>query len=812
MNALGQYRRKDRGLPDYLNWGSIVAPGVILNKDGSLLVGRYFKGGNLAHRDDTIWYSTSDNAGRALCKLDGGWAVWIDGVRLPMSRFTDPAHNHFPDDISALIEDERRETLTREGACFASEYAILLHYMPPLKHKGRLVDWFYEGGGATQSSTANIVLAEFQKKIAEFDDQMEAAVSIRPMTDHQWTDDDGTAHYTSELVNYLQFCVSGEFIDISLPPDAVFYLDGVVGEKEVTPGDMPKIGDMYMACIALSGYPFPAGSTPGMLSSLDMLPFPLRWSSRYIVLEQPEAAKQGSRIENKWKQKARGFKGILFGDQVALDPDASKMTFDASKMIERTQSAMEGTGYYTANVILMDENVGVLEAHVRQVRRTIRDAGFPTRLEGLNAMEAWIGTLPGHPVANVRRSLVHTNNLADLLPLNAPWEGDAYVPCPMYPTHSPPLLQCVTVGSTPIDVCLHNGDLAHTVTFGPPGSGKSTLQAVLAAQFRRYKHASVWGFDKGRSLMPIYRAMGKFYDIGNDTKFSFCPLQILETDADVVETEGWIADCFHLQTGAPARPYHLDAIHQGIQSLRNSTGRSISHFIRQVQNQEVRDAMTFYSLNGPAGYLFDSEEDSLADAPVCGFEISQLMGMGEKTLLPAFRYIARRFVRMLKGQPGLLQISEAWTMFGHPAMRDKVFEWLKELRKANVCVILDTQSLSDAQRSGILDVILENCQTRFYGANPAAMIGSEDEPGPRQLYHKFGLIDAQIEMIRQAIPKRHYLYQRGEDAALIDLRLGKKTLAFCGAGSKEDLAHIDTLFERHGDDWPQVWLRERTLT
>ena len=67
------------------------------------------------------------------------------------------------------------------------------------------------------------------------------------------------------------------------------------------------------------------------------------------------------------------------------------------------------------------------------------------------------------------------------------------------------------------------------------------------------------------------------------------------------------------------------------------------------------------------------------------------------------------------------------------------------------------------------------CPTRFYGANPAAGTdGTEDEPGPRQFYEKFGLKDAQIEMIRQAVPKRHYLMDSPDGAALIDLRLGPK--------------------------------------
>lgn len=807
MLALKQYKRKDRGLPDYLNWGSIIAPGIVLNKDGSLLAGRYFKGRNLAHGSDTDWDAASDAANRALCKLSGGWSIWVDNVRLPVERFTDPARNHFPNAIAELIESERRAALTQEGACFESEYIILLHYVPPLKYRNSIINLMYShDDNANRPSAASAILATFTRTLNEFDDQLSAAVHLRPMEDHRWVDEQGRDQLRSELVNYLHFCISGELLNIPLPPHGC-YLDGVIGETPVEPGDMPKIGDMFVACVAVSGYPWPDFSTPGIFSSLDLLPFPLRWSSRYIVLDQPEAEKQGKHIENKWKQTARGLKGIIFPDSVA-NPDAIKMSRDAGAMVERTQSAVEGTGYYTANVILMHEDPNVLDEQVRVVRRTLRDVGFPTRLETINTIDAWLGTLGAHCVPNVRRPPIHTTNLADLLPLTSPWQGLECNPCPMYPANSPPLFQAVTVGATPIDVNIHVDDRAHYLTFGPTGSGKSTLQAFKAAQFQRYKNATVWAFDKGRSLMPIYRATGRFYDISND-KLSFCPLSVLESEADIAWAEQWIADCYQLQTGIQVQPLQTDAIHQAIQVLSNSSGRALSHFVRQVQDPEVRDAMAFYTLNGPLGYLCDAETDGLTENSTCGFEISDLMGMGERCLLPVMSYLFRRFIRSLKGQPALLQISEAWTMFGHPVMRNKIKEFLKELRKLNTSVGMDTQSLSDANRSGILDVLLESCPTRFYGANAAAMIdGTDVEPGPRQLYKKFGLGDAQIEMIRQAIPKRQYLYDCEDGSALIDLRLGPQALKFVGATSKDDLLNIDRLHQQHGAAWPQIWLNQ----
>jgi type IV secretory pathway VirB4 component len=38
-------------------------------------------------------------------------------------------------------------------------------------------------------------------------------------------------------------------------------------------------------------------------------------------------------------------------------------------------------------------------------------------------MDAYLGSLPGHGVENVRRPLINTMNLADLLPTSTIWTG-----------------------------------------------------------------------------------------------------------------------------------------------------------------------------------------------------------------------------------------------------------------------------------------------------------------------------------------------------------------------------------------------------
>ena len=105
--------------------------------------------------------------------------------------------------------------------------------------------------------------------------------------------------------------------------------------------------------------------------------------------------------------------------------------------------------------------------------------------ETVNAVEAWLGSLPGHVYANVRQPPVSTLNLAHMIPLSAVWAG------PERDEHfeAPPLFFAQDRRVDPFRFSLHVGDVGHTLVVGPTGAGKSVLLALMALQFRRYAGA-----------------------------------------------------------------------------------------------------------------------------------------------------------------------------------------------------------------------------------------------------------------------------------------------------------------------------------
>ena len=109
-------------------------------------------------------------------------------------------------------------------------------------------------------------------------------------------------------------------------------------------------------------------------------------------------------------------------------------------------------------------------------------------------------------------------------------------------------------------------------------------------------------------------------------------------------------------------------------------------------------------------------------------------------------------------------------------------------------------------------MLTESCPTKIFLPNAeAATLGTPEYPGPAAHYQAFGLNETQIATIQSATPKRHYYVVSPDGCRLIDLQLGPIALAFVAAGSKEQIARVNSLVDAHGEDWPRVWLRENGL-
>ncbi len=477
-----------------------------------------------------------------------------------------------------------------------------------------------------------------------------------------------------------------------------------------------------------------------------------------------------------------------------LDSDADNKVVDADQALQVLGSDHVAFGYLTTTITVTDTDRKGVEDKVRIVERIVNGLGFTCMRESVNAVEAWLSSLPGQVYANVRQPLVHTLNLAHLMPLSSVWAGPAGDPH----LGGPALLTAKTAGSTPFRLSTHVGDVGHVMVVGPTGAGKSVLLSLIALQFRRYPQAQVYIFDKGNSARAAVLAMGgAHHALASDDgeALAFQPLAGIDDAVERSWATEWITALLQHEHVA-IDPAIKDAVWAALGSLASAPReeRTMTGLVLLLQSNALRMALTPYTLEGPYGRLLDASEQQLALADVQCFETEALMGQSG-AVAPVLSYLFHRLEERFDGCPTLLILDEAWIFLDHPLFAARIREWLKVLRKKNVAVLFATQSLADIAGSSIAPAIIESCPQRILLPNDRAI-----EPQSREIYTRFGLNDRQIELISHATPKRHYYLQSPRGNRLFELGLGPIALALCGSSDPAAQAQIDAVVAEHGPE------------
>ena len=793
MLNLAEYRKKPQALADFLPWAALVAPGVVANKDGSFQRTARFRGPDLDSATPAELVSTTARLNGALRRLGSGWAVFVEAQRVPANRYP---RSRFPDAASALVEMERRFQFEEEGAHFESAYFLTFVWLPPVDAADRAEGWLYENRAAAG--------ADGHAALTGFIDRTDRVLALLDgfMPEAAWLSDE-------ETLTYLHSTVSTRRHSVRVP-ETPMHLDAILVDEPLSGGLEPRLGNAHLRTLTVLG--FPSRTWPGLLDDLNRLAFPYRWCVRAVALDKTDATKVLSRIRRQWFAKRKSIaaivKEVMTNEaSVLMDSDAANKAADADMALQELGSDLIGEAYVTATVTVWDEDARAADERLRLVEKTIQGRDFACIREGVNAVEAWLGSLPGQLYANVRQPPISTLNLAHMMPFSAVWAG------PPRDEHfdAPALFVAKTEGSTPFRFSLHVGDVGHTLIVGPTGAGKSVLLAVMAMQFRRYARSQVFAFDFGGSIRAATLAMGgDWHDLGGSLSEDAAEPVALQPLAriDMPEERAWAAEWIAAILGrekVAVTPEVKELLWAALGSLASAPvhERTLTGLSVLLQSQALKRALQPYCLNGPWGRLLDADAERLGEADVQAVETEGLIGTGAAAAVLA--YLFHRIEDRLDGRPTLLIVDEGWLALDDEGFSGQLREWLKTLRKKNASVVFSTQSLADIDNSPIAPAIIESCPTRVFLANERAL-----EPQIAATYRRFGLSDRQIEILSQATPKRDYYCQSRRGNRLFELGLGEVALAFAAASSKTDQALIAELFAAHGrGGFAQAWLLAR---
>ena len=660
-----------------------------------------------------------------LRRLGSGWAIFVEAARLPAQLYP---HSTFPDSVSALVDLERQDAFEQAGVHFESRYYLTFVWLPPAEDAARIEAWLYEGR-AQSGVDPHELLRGFLDRTDRVLQLIEGFVP-----ESAWLDDPATLTYLHSTISTRQQRVR--------VPETPMHLDALLADQPLAGGLEPRLGDAHLRTLSVIG--FPTTTYPGILDELNRLAFPYRWSTRAILIDKTDAVRLLTKIRRQWFAKRKSIAAILKEvmtneASILVDTDAANKAADADMALQELGSDDVGQIYVTATVTVWDRDAGVAAEKLRLVEKIIQGRDFTCIAEGVNAIEAWLGSLPGQTYANVRQPPVSTLNLAHMIPLSAVWAG------PERDEHfdAPPLLFGKTEGSTPFRFSLHVGDVGHTLVVGPTGAGKSVLLALIALQFRRYPRSQVFAFDFGGSIRAAALAMrGDWHDLGgnasrrsDDDEEPIATHSGAASDANMVSLQplagihytperawaaDWIVDIL-AREGVAVTPEVKEHLWSALTSLASAPvdERTLTGLAVLLQSAKLKQALQPYCIGGPYGRLLDAETERLGEASVQAFETEGLIGTGAAGAVLA--YLFHRIEGRLDGRPTLLIIDEGWLALDDGGFAAQLREWLKTLRKKNASVIFATQSLSDIDGSAIAPAIVESCPTRVFLPNERAI-------------------------------------------------------------------------------------------
>ncbi len=408
MMNLAEYRRTSTRLADFLPWAALAGEGIVLNKDGSFQRTARFRGptsiprcGRTCRRRrppqqrlPPAWLGMGD--------LRRGAAAW----RRPY-----PA-SRFPEAASALVDAERKADFEEDASHFESSYFLTFVYLPPAEDAARAESWLYEG-----KADNGLDPHEALRGFADRTDRVLQLVE-NFMPECAWLDD-------GETLTYLHSTVSTKRHRVRVP-ETPMYLDALLADQPLTGGLEPRLGDKHLRILTIVG--FPTATTPGLLDDLNRLAFPYRWSTRAVLLDKTDATKLLTKIRRQWFAKRKSIMAILKEvmtneASVLVDTDAANKAADADLALQELGADYAGQAYVTATVAVWDADPRIAAEKLRLVEKIVQGRDFTAMAETINAVDAWLGSLPGHVYANVRQPPISTLNLAHMIPLSAVWAG-----------------------------------------------------------------------------------------------------------------------------------------------------------------------------------------------------------------------------------------------------------------------------------------------------------------------------------------------------------------------------------------------------
>ena len=406
----------------------------------------------------------------------------------------------------------------------------------------------------------------------------------------------------------------------------------------------------------------------------------------------------------------------------------------AVEQISAAQSAMDENisgnqslvNYYPLFVIF-GATVEDLQKYVDEFNKIAASFGVSPIVETFAAKVSWFAQIPGFDTFP-RSFKMLSRTAAISIPMSSTPRGIANS------DWGPgPLVIFPTAQGTPYQFQFHVSDkpaaVAHTLTIGPTGGGKTTLFSFLISQSLRHPRLKAFFFDRNKGAEIFTLAVGgKYITMHGKEKDQDAfqthlnPLKMPDTAENRAFLRRWFAmitgqsDANSADEIARAVSVNFDYLQEKDRLLKNLWQSCFSSAGKmRPELKKWIDPLQY-------GDIFNEDSDTLdLNSRLTTFDFTEILQ--DEVLAPAvISYILHRInnITVSGGNPSLIMIDETAPMLENKMFRDNFITGLQEGRKNRQAYMVAFQRANVLDKLGIGDVVRGQAQTVLFFRNPAA--------------------------------------------------------------------------------------------
>ena len=402
---------------------------------------------------------------------------------------------------------------------------------------------------------------------------------------------------------------------------------------------------------------------------------------------------------------------------------------DAQSAMDENATGNQSLVNYYPLFILFGRSIDELNHYVDEFKKISASFGVAPICETYAARVSWFAQIPGFDVFPRSFKLL-SRTAAISIPMSTQPRGVAN--CDWGPG---PLVVFPTAQGTPYQFQFHVSDkpaaVAHTLTIGPTGGGKTTLFSFLIAQSLRHPKLKAFFFDRNKGAEIFTLSVGGKYITmqgkeKNAADNSFLthlnPLKMPDTAANRAFLRRWFAiitgqsDANSADEIARAVSVNFDYLPDRDRILKNLWESCFA------SNGNMRPALKKWIDPLQYGDIFNETSDTLdLQSRLTTFDFTEILQ--DETLAPAvISYILHRInnITVSGGNPSLIMIDETAPMLENKMFRDNFIAGLQEGRKNRQAYMVAFQRANVLDKLGIGDVVRGQAQTVLFFRNPAA--------------------------------------------------------------------------------------------